>query len=95
MKNITIFLAIACVFLIFAIRYSQMELKYATEQKNQYKENTNALIQEIKNRNQREMETNIRMQEIERLAKEETKKGYFDWNANISNSIVVKQLQKY
>lgn len=93
MKNITIFLAIACVFLIFSIRYSQMELKHTTEQKNQYKENANVLIQEIKDRNKKEMETNIRLREMEEIAKKEKDKSDFDWYYDISNSDVIKFLQ--
>lgn len=83
--------AVAAILLIFSVFVYKAYNKALDDIKSLTAEKI-CLNNEIIRRNKNAVETSKRIEELEREAKKDT--SFFNWNADISNTNVVKQLRK-
>lgn len=87
---LAIFLACSVVFGFLAYYYHERADSYKGLWKNS-EANNNLLIKQRKKDHEDTMAISLRNKALEKEAAKD--KAYFDWNANISNTAVIKQLQ--
>ena len=86
-----VILFIIFILLVIGVRYYQIKADAEAEKADNYRKSNTLLLNQLR----RVYEEKIRLQReneiLEELAKEENE--VFDWNRDISNSAVIKQLQ--
>ena len=92
LSYLSAFLALVAYILFSLYDNEQNKITALETEKNALKGNIKFLKDDINERNRKIMETSKRVAELEELAKKDKK--VFDWNADISNTLVVKSLRE-
>lgn len=88
---IAVFLAVCCGIFIFRYNYAQNQISALQTQINAVKGNNVFLQEEISRRNRNAVELGNKIKELEEAVKNDT--SGFNWNVDISDSLVVRRLQ--
>lgn len=92
LSYLSVFLGLAAYIFYTLYTNAKDEIAALETEKNALKGNIKFLKDDINERNRKIMETSKRVAELEELAKKDKK--VFDWNADISNTLVVKSLRE-
>lgn len=91
MNKLNIILIFALIFALQVVYWQKKKVEDVEKQKDLYKQNNYVLINRVKKVYDDKVATDLRIQELEKRAKEDLA---FDWNLDISNSPVIRELKK-